>query len=101
VTASDAEGAAMKNQLGQSATVAVTATNYAFYDGTSMATPHVSAVAALVWSYFPTCTAAQIRSTLAKSAEDLGAAGRDVKFGYGLVRAKAAHDRIASLGCGN
>jgi subtilisin family serine protease len=101
VTASDTEGAAMKNQLGQSATVAVTATNYAFYDGTSMATPHVSAVAALVWSYFPTCTAAQIRSTLGKSAEDLGAAGRDVKFGYGLVQAKAAHDRIASLGCGN
>jgi subtilisin family serine protease len=101
VTASDTEGAAMKNQLGQSATVAVTATNYAFYDGTSMATPHVSAVAALVWSYFPTCTAAQIRSTLGKSAEDLGAAGRDVKFGYGLVQAKAAHDRIAALGCGN
>ncbi|HEY9105520.1 MAG TPA: S8 family serine peptidase [Roseateles sp.] len=101
VTASDTEGAALKNQLGQSATVAVTATNYAFYDGTSMATPHVSAVAALVWSYFPSCTAAQIRSTLDKSAEDLGAAGRDVKFGYGLVRAKAAYDRIASLGCGN
>ncbi|MGQ3053986.1 MAG: S8 family serine peptidase [Roseateles sp.] len=101
VTASDTEGAAMKNQLGQSATVAVTATNYAFFDGTSMATPHVSAVAALVWSYFPTCTAAQIRSTLTKSAEDLGAAGRDVKFGFGLVRAKAARDRIASLGCGN
>ena len=101
VTASDTEGAAMKNQLGQSATVAVTATSYAFYDGTSMATPHVSAVAALVWSYFPTCTATQIRNSLNKSAEDLGAAGRDVKFGYGLVRAKTAHDRIASLGCGN
>ena len=38
---------------------------------------------------------------LTKSAEDLGAAGRDVKFGFGLVRAKAAYDRIASLGCGN
>ena len=101
VTASDTEGAAMKAQLGQSATVAVTATNHAFYDGTSMATPHVSAVAALVWSYFPTCTATQIRNSLAKSAEDLGPAGRDVKFGFGLVRAKAAHDRIASLGCGN
>lgn len=101
VTASDTEGAAMKNQLGQSATLAVTATNYAFYDGTSMATPHVSAVAALVWSYFPTCTATQIRNSLDKSAEDLGAAGRDAKFGFGLVKAKAARDRIASLGCGN
>ena len=91
----------MKLQLGQSATVAVTATNYAFFDGTSMATPHVSAVAALVWSYFPACTAAQIRSTLGKSAQDLGAAGRDTKFGYGLVQARAAYDRISSLGCNN
>ena len=101
VTASDTEGAAMKLQLGQSATVAVTATNYAFFDGTSMATPHVSAVAALVWSYFPACTAAQIRSTLGKSAQDLGAAGRDTKFGFGLVQARAAYDRISSLGCNN
>lgn len=101
VTASDTEGAAMKLQLGQSATVAVTPTNYAFFDGTSMATPHVSAVAALVWSYFPHCTSAQIRSTLTKSAEDLGAAGRDTKFGYGLVRARTAYDRISSLGCVN
>lgn len=100
VTASDTEGAAMKNQLGQNATVAVTATNYAYFDGTSMATPHVSAVAALVWSYFPTCTAAQMRSSLTKAAEDLGPVGRDTKFGYGLVRAKATYDRIASKGCG-
>lgn len=101
VTASDTEGAQLKTQLGQSATVAVKATNYAYYDGTSMATPHVSAVAALVWSYYPSCTATQIRNSLNKSAEDLGPAGRDTKFGFGLVRAKAAYDRIASLGCGN
>lgn len=101
VTASDTEGAAMKLQLGQTATVTVKATNYAYYDGTSMATPHVSAVAALVWSYFPTCTATQIRDSLNKSAEDLGPVGRDTKFGFGLVRAKSAYDRIASLGCGN
>jgi hypothetical protein len=58
-------------------------------------------VAALVWSYFPTCTGSQIRNSLNKSAEDLGAAGRDAQFGFGLVRAKAAYDRIQSLGCGN
>lgn len=101
VTATDVDGAAMMNQLGQSATVGIKASNYAYFDGTSMATPHVSAVAALVWSYYPTCTGVQIRSSLTKSAEDLGAVGRDNKFGYGLVRAKAAYDRIASLGCGN
>lgn len=100
VTASDTEGAAMKNQLGQAATVAVTASNYAFFDGTSMATPHVSAVAALVWARHPQCTAAQLRSSLNLSAMDLGAAGRDNKFGHGLVQAKAAVDRIAARGCG-
>jgi subtilisin family serine protease len=100
VTASDTEGAAMKNQLGQSATLSVTPYNYAYYDGTSMATPHVSGVAALVWSYFPSCTGSQMRVSLDKSAQDLGAAGRDDKFGYGLVQAKAAYDRILALGCG-
>lgn len=101
VTATDVDGAAMKNQLGQSATVGVKANSYAYFDGTSMATPHVSAVAALVWSYYPTCTGLQIRNSLTKSAMDLGPVGRDTKFGFGLVQAKAAKDRIASLGCGN
>ena len=101
VTATDVDGTAMKAQLGQSATVGIKASNYAYFDGTSMATPHVSAVAALVWSYFPTCTAAQMRASLTKSALDLGTAGRDNKYGFGLVQAKAARDRIASLGCGN
>ncbi len=101
VTASDTEGAAMKLQLGQAATVAVTASNYAFFDGTSMATPHVSAVTALVWSYFPSCTATQIRNTMNYSARDLGSVGRDTKFGYGLVQAKSAYDRIVAKSCGN
>jgi subtilisin family serine protease len=101
VTATDVDGASMKTKLGQSATVAVKANSYAYFDGTSMATPHVSAVAALVWSYTPSCTGAQIRASLTKSAMDLGTAGRDTKFGFGLVQAKAAKDRIASLGCGN
>lgn len=101
VTASDTEGAAMLSQLGQSATVAVTASNYAYFDGTSMATPHVSAVAALVWSRNLGCSASQLRNSLNKSTQDLGTAGRDTKFGFGLVQAKAADDRIKSLGCGN
>lgn len=101
VGVSDTDGAAMLGQLGQSATVSVHATNYALFNGTSMATPHVSGVAALVWSYFPACTAAQIRNTLNMSAQDLGDPGRDVKFGYGLVQAKAAFDRLQSMGCAN
>jgi subtilisin family serine protease len=96
-----AAGASMLKQIGQTATLAVTASDYAFNQGTSMATPHVAAVAALVWSHHPQCTAAQIRSTLTRSARDLGTRARDDKTGFGLVQAKAALDRIASVGCGN
>jgi hypothetical protein len=42
---------------------------YAEYSGTSMATPHASGVAALVWSHFPNCTNQQIRYALAYSAK--------------------------------
>ncbi len=101
VTASDTEGAALLGQLGQSASVSVSAASYAFFDGTSMATPHVSAVAALVWALRPGCTAAQLRASLGKSALDVLPAGRDTKTGFGIVQAKAAVDRIGTLGCGN
>lgn len=71
---------------------------YASWDGTSMATPHVSGVAALVWSHYTHCSAAQIRNALTATAEDLGSAGRDNYYGYGLVQAKAMYDALAS-GC--
>ncbi|TQV81518.1 S8 family serine peptidase [Aliikangiella coralliicola] len=73
---------------------------YASWNGTSMATPHVSGVAALVWSHYTNCSATQIRSALNNSAEDLGSSGRDQAYGYGLVRAKAAYDYLAANSCG-
>jgi subtilisin family serine protease len=96
---SDVDGAALKTRVGSTAAMAVNATNYAFYDGTSMATPHVSAIAALVWSYFPTCTAANIRKALTATAEDLGTVGRDTKYGFGMVRANNARQYLATYGC--
>jgi serine protease len=72
---------------------------YATWDGTSMATPHVSGVAALVWSHFPNCTGNDIRQVMDATAEDLGSAGRDNNFGYGLVKAKAMYDSLAANGC--
>jgi len=72
---------------------------YAEYSGTSMACPHVAAVAALVWSHFPECTNTQIRHVLTKSAEDLGDEGCDVNYGWGLVNAKAAYDLLSEGGC--
>ncbi|MBN1330098.1 MAG: S8 family serine peptidase [Candidatus Heimdallarchaeota archaeon] len=64
--------------------------NYYTLSGTSMATPHVSGVAALVKSANSALTNTQIRNILTSSAEDLGASGWDQYFGYGLVDAQAA-----------
>lgn len=71
---------------------------YAAWSGTSMATPHVSGVAALVWSNYPSCTNAQVRKAMAKSAKDGGTEGRDNHYGYGIVKAKAMYDLFA-IGC--
>lgn len=68
------------------------------YCRTSMATPHASAVAALVWSQRPACSNAVIRCALRASALDLGSHGLDTFFGYGLIQAKAAVDLLAG-GC--
>ncbi|MDV6316588.1 S8 family serine peptidase [Idiomarina sp. HP20-50] len=73
--------------------------NYGTMSGTSMASPHVAGVAALVWSHHPTCSAQEIRGVLNATAEDLGAAGRDVKYGYGLAQTKDAIDYIDANGC--
>lgn len=99
VGVSDTDGAIMKTQVGSNSTVSVTASDYAKYDGTSMASPHVAGVAALVWSYHSSCTNDQIRSALNATAEDLGAAGRDNAYGYGLIQAKAAKDYLDTHGC--
>ncbi|MCA9553889.1 MAG: S8 family serine peptidase [Myxococcales bacterium] len=63
-----------------------------------MATPHVSGVAALVWSHDPTWTNQQIRDALAATAIDLGTAGRDNAYGFGLIQAKAALDYLNASG---
>ena len=38
--------------------------NYCLMDGTSMAAPHVSGVAALIWSYYKNLTAAQVKQRI-------------------------------------
>lgn len=63
--------------------------------GTSMATPHVAGVAALIWSMAPTANAQEVRQALFDSATDLGANGYDTVHGYGLVNAVGAARLIA------
>ena len=62
---------------------------YEFFQGTSMAAPHVSGFAALLMQQGITSPAA-IEAIMKRYATDLGAAGRDNEFGYGLINPRAA-----------
>jgi subtilisin family serine protease len=62
---------------------------YDYLSGTSMASPHVTASAALAWAAHPGWANSEVRSCLAATADDLGDTGRDKLFGYGLVNAAA------------
>jgi serine protease len=102
-TSIPAVGAAQEDRTyligSSSATVSVGASDYGYMDGTSMATPAVAGVAALVWSNHPDCTGQEIRDALKQSAADAGANGHDVYFGYGIVKAKDASDYLTANGC--
>ena len=100
VSVSRALGQQLLTQLGSAATLTVNGSqNYAYYNGTSMATPHVTGVAAIVWSNNIDCSADEVRGALKSTAIDLDVAGRDDKTGFGLVQAKAASDALAAT-CG-
>jgi serine protease len=59
------------------------------YEGTSMATPHVSGIAALIISQGVT-NPAVVEALIKKTARPLGAPGRNDEFGYGLIQPRAA-----------
>ena len=58
-----------------------------WYSGTSMASPHVAGVAALVEAASSRLTPWQVEQVLTGGATDLGVAGRDDLYGHGLVDA--------------
>lgn len=59
--------------------------HYFFVVGTSQATPHVAAVAALLYKQGITQPAA-VKAAIENTAEDLGPPGRDDMYGHGLIR---------------
>lgn len=67
-----------------------------FFEGTSQATPHVAALAALLVRQGITDPMA-VRAAIQSTAEDLGSPGRDDTFGYGLIRPEKA---LSGLGLG-
>ncbi len=76
---------------------------YCFFQGTSMACPHVTGVVALMKAVHNNLTPDELDGLLASSAitEDLGPAGRDDQFGHGLIdalKAVAAAENLATGG---
>ena len=58
--------------------------SYEYMSGTSMATPHVSGLAALVRLIRPQAACSRVESILRSCAVDLGTAGFDTYYGYGV-----------------
>lgn len=73
--------------------------SYFFLQGTSMATPHVAGVAALVYANGVTDPDA-LYKVITKSATDLGPRGWDTTYGYGLVNPVAALEMRNPRGAG-
>jgi PKD repeat protein len=73
-------------------THAVCDMSYWFFAGTSMATPHVAGLAALIKSEGPELTAAEIRQVLRDTADD----GVSSDCGYGLIDATRALEAVAA-----
>lgn len=61
---------------------------YALSTGTSIATPFVSAAAALIKSDYSSYNIIQIKQKLIENAEDLGSSGKDQYYGYGSISFK-------------
>jgi len=63
--------------------------SYGTLSGTSMASPHAAGMAALLWaqklSLSQTATASTVRTALQSRVRDMGAAGKDNGYGYGIV----------------
>jgi subtilisin family serine protease len=86
-------GDALKNSLSsgrsEQVSIATLKTDYAGFSGTSMATPHVAGVAALIKAVNHKLTPAQVREILTSTAVELEQTA-DNQFGSGLANAEAA-----------
>jgi serine protease len=75
---------------------------YNFFQGTSMASPHVAGVVALMKSVYMALTPTEVDALLVsgKIVQDIGVAGRDDQFGHGMIDASKAVEAAVNLGTG-
>ena len=115
----------LNEHTGETFTIA-TEEGYAFLSGTSMAAPHVTGAAALIWRSCPACTNQNVTDCLESTAIgkndhffriakdffrikydsltlfvslDLGMTGKDEYFGSGLIQVNAAYKCLSSFSC--
>lgn len=95
IAISQAEGERLRAlPFGTAIHASFTYEQYGYLDGTSMATPHASGVAALIWAAAPTASAAEVLAAIKATATDLGAKGYDASYGNGLVNALDAAKKL-------
>lgn len=94
ITQADGQKLQSAAQAGQAPklSMAVLATDYAVYQGTSMATPHVAGVVALVRSANPGLSAAQVRALLKDTSTPI-TPNTDNQYGAGMINAELAVKR--------
>lgn len=68
--------------------------DYAALSGTSMACPHVTALASLIRSVQPDMKNTDVIKVIRQTAIDLGPPGKDPAFGYGLINVNAALTKV-------
>ncbi|MBK8564028.1 MAG: S8 family serine peptidase [Saprospiraceae bacterium] len=71
---------------------------YDFYNGTSMAAPHVSGAILLLKEAFPDATAKELKLALYHTCTDLGTPGEDNTYGMGIINVEAAFDYMVAQG---
>lgn len=91
---SAADGAALKMTPSATLSMLYGYEGYELMSGTSMASPHAAAVAALAWSVAPDATATTVANAVINTAKDLGDPGVDNVYGHGLVNALDAAKQL-------
>jgi serine protease AprX len=74
-----------------------TTSTYVVHDGTSMATPYVAGIAALIKQEQPGWNQAAVRAAIEGTASDAGPAGKDPDWGAGLLDGYAAVAEAAGV----